>query len=50
MIINTGKKEGKEHIYQIKINDTHITIFTHNRDDGLGVCLKKAAEAVKKVK
>ena len=35
-----------ENMYRIRINDKVITTFTHNREDGLAVCLRKAGEAV----
>lgn len=36
------------HTYAIKISGAVITMFQHNRCDGLAVCLQKAAAAVEK--
>lgn len=46
-IINTGKIEKGEHVYKLQINDELIALFTHKRQDGLDVCLEKAAQAAK---
>jgi hypothetical protein len=35
-------------VYEIKINDKFITSFKHKREEGLSVCLLRAAEAVEK--
>lgn len=45
-IINTGEQgeDGKHH-YRLQINDELITEFTHDRIDGLAVCLQRASEA-----
>jgi hypothetical protein len=32
--------------YEVCINRKLITTFTHNRQDGLATCLRKAADAV----
>lgn len=45
-IINTGNIIDGVHEYRIQINKQLITTFTHNRSDGLDVCLHRAAEAV----
>ena len=34
--------------YEVKINDKFITSFKHKREEGLSICLSKAAEAVEK--
>lgn len=34
------------HKYEVRINDEVITTFKHNREEGLSVCLSKAAHAV----
>lgn len=50
-IVNTGVKifgNRNEYLYSVRINIKEICKFTHNRDDGLAVCLDKAAEAVRK--
>jgi len=46
-IINVSKeykKRGKQ-MYLLKINESKILQFTHNAEDGLAVCLLKAALA-----
>jgi len=45
-IINTGNVVNGAHEYRIQINKQLITTFTHNRSDGLDVCLHRAADAV----
>ena len=45
-IINTGNVVNGAHEYRIQINKKVITTFTHNRGNGLDVCLHRAAEAV----
>ena len=48
MITITNITKGAKGIqkYSLKINDKEICIFEHNRDRGLIVLLKEAAEAV----
>jgi hypothetical protein len=46
-IINRGQK-GKLHHYTVQINNEVITEFDHQRNEGLAVCLEKAAEAVRR--
>ena len=49
IITNKGQAPGENEttrIYHIKINDKLITEFTHDREDGLAECLRKAADAV----
>ena len=36
--------------YEIRIDQEVITTFTHKREEGLTVCLRKAAEAVERSK
>ena len=52
-IINRGETHSKtapdERIYEVKINTKTIVFFTHRRNEGLSVCLKKASNAVKKM-
>lgn len=44
-----SKEEGKELCYyELFINKEMITSFTHVREDGLAVCLHKAARAVER--
>ena len=46
-IVNKSKNYGKGlQTYDIFINKKKITSFTHKFEDGLGICLKKASEAV----
>lgn len=33
--------------YEIRINETVIATFRHRREEGLAVCLERAAKAVK---
>ncbi len=52
-IINRGQpKRGQEHdrVYDIIIGERLITCFIHDRQDGLAVCLEKAALAVREKK
>jgi hypothetical protein len=45
-IINTGETdEDGAHRYRLQINDNLVAEFTHNRMDGLAICLQRAAEA-----
>lgn len=47
-IVNTQVKGQPGHwIYEVKINHHSVARFQHNRQDGLEVCLRQAAEAVK---
>lgn len=46
-IVNTGTVKHGEHVYRLQINDEVIAQFTHKREDGLEVCLEKAAQAAK---
>ena len=39
-----------QHEYEVRINQEVITTFTHKREEGLTVCLRKAAEAVERSK
>ena len=41
--------KGKQ-IYKIEINFKRITTFEHTFEDGLAVCLRKAAEAIERLK
>jgi len=36
-------------IYELRINDELISVFNHNFEDGLAVCLQKASESVNKL-
>jgi len=36
------------HRYRVQVNKQEIVEFSHNREDGLGVCLIKAGKAVEK--
>ena len=48
-IINKSKNYDKGlQTYDLMINSKKITSFTHKFEDGLGICLKKASEAVLK--
>lgn len=44
-IINTGFLEGTVCNYDLRINKMKIASFQHDRKDGLGECLRKAAAA-----
>lgn len=35
-----------EHDYEVKINKKHIIYFKHRRDEGLGLCLQRAGQAI----
>lgn len=49
IISNIGKVEGtNEYRYELCVNKKVLATFTHNRADGLAVCLKKASAAAKK--
>jgi len=51
IITNKGQAHGENEttrIYHIKINEKLITEFTHDRENGLAECLRKAADAVDK--
>lgn len=48
-IINTGERDAKGRTrYRLQINAKLITEFTHKHTDGLGECLRRAAEAADK--
>lgn len=47
-IINQSRKQGEYTIYNLQINKDLICTFKHRRDDGLAVCLEKAAEAARR--
>lgn len=38
--------DSAEHDYALYINKEHIVDFTHRRDEGLAVCLRRAADAM----
>lgn len=43
---DSGGKYGEgEQLYELKINIYHKCYFTHNFEDGLAECLRKAADA-----
>lgn len=49
-IINTGDvNESGEHRYRLQINQWVKGEFHHKREDGLAVCLEKAAECARHV-
>lgn len=37
-----------DHSYELRINEQPIVRFTHNREQGLAMCLWRAADAVMK--
>ena len=39
-----------QHEYEVRINTQVITTFTHKREEGLTVCLRKAAAAAERSK
>ena len=39
-----------EHEYEVRINTKVVATFTHKREEGLTVCLRKAMEAVERTK
>jgi hypothetical protein len=44
-----GVPDEKPHLYTIQINNQRpLASFTHLRSDGLEVCLRRAADAVRK--
>ena len=48
-IVNIGGPDGNgEHSYSVRINRDEICRFTHRREDGLELCLLRAAQAVQK--
>ena len=48
-IVNIGGPDGNgEHSYSVRINRNEICRFTHRREDGLELCLLRAAQAVQK--
>ncbi len=38
------------HLYQVRINERVVTVFTHVRADSLETCLRQAADAVQKAR
>lgn len=48
-IVNVGTPDNylveDECLYEVRINRDVITTFRHFRSDGLGTCLRKAADA-----
>ena len=44
--VSPNPQPAGEHTYSLRINRREILQFTHNREDSLAVCLRKAAEAV----
>ena len=49
-IINRGGPDDGVCTYSVGINTSILTIFEHDRRDGLAACLRKAADAVDKVR
>lgn len=47
--IDKHPRETGSHEYVVKINRDTICYFTHNREDGLATCLRRAANAVQRV-
>ena len=48
-IVNIGGPDGNgEDRYSVRINRDEICRFTHRREDGLELCLLRAAQAVQK--
>lgn len=46
--VDSDPRPTGPHTYQVQINtQAPLARFTHNREDGLAVCLEKAAEAVR---
>lgn len=50
IIHNLGGDLEGECTYELCINRTRLTTFTHNRPDGLERCLLEAARAAKRAK
>ena len=48
--ISNPPKESGEQTYSLGINRKVLLTFTHNREDSLSVCLRKAADAYDKEK
>lgn len=53
VIVNVTKgdklyDDTADHDYELRINTKHIVDFTHRRDEGLAVCLRRAADAMDK--
>ncbi len=46
-IVNTATFDGEDTIYNLQINRDLLCTFKHRRDDGLAVCLERAAKAAK---
>lgn len=40
-------KDYKLSLYEVRINKEFIAVYFHKREDGLAVCLEKAAQAVR---
>lgn len=49
-IINRGGPDDGVCTYSVGINTRILTIFEHDRRDGLAACLRKAANAVDKIR
>lgn len=47
--IDKHPRETGPHEYVVKINSATVACFTHNREDGLATCLRRAANAVQRV-
>jgi len=45
--IDKNLRATGEHDYVLRINQRRIALFKHNREDGLAVCLEKAAAAAR---
>jgi hypothetical protein len=45
--IDKNLRATGEHDYVLRINQKRIAYFKHNREDGLAVCLEKAAAAAR---
>ena len=40
-------KDYKLSLYEVRINKEMIALYFHKREDGLAICLEKAAQAVR---
>lgn len=51
-IVNTGKNSSAFglHEYELRINKSVVCTFEHKREDGLAMCLQRAAKAAEKSK
>lgn len=47
VISRIGNKESGRSVYEVCVGDRRIALFTHDRNDGLEVCLMSAALAVR---